>query len=212
MRAILTMLLAAGALGACSPGDTGKRDPAAVAAPEPSQAARETFVNCTWGEVKGAAWSLWSYACGPAQGGERLVASDAEPAFYVEGATPESRRLAVRLFDKPADAGIEAILPAVQALSPESPGAACALEPDPAGRAGLYVFGPTGPVGDAWDADLLSDTVPGMPCGPLGVGPAGDRVFKVVEGHADTVAYVDYGSEIQIFDAATLKAVTADGH
>lgn len=215
MRTIGAALVVIGALCACSPGDTRKVEPAAAEAAKPSQAALETFgANCAWGEVKGAALSMWSYACGPDFGSVRLVADDALPGFALESAgvdgQPE-RRTVVRIFDKPAEAGIDAILPTVRAASPGLATSSCVLEPAP-GRDGLYLLAPTGPIRAAYDAENFSDTVPAMPCGDLGVGPAGDRVFKVMEGHPDKVAYIDYGSEIQIFDAATLKVAAGDGH
>jgi hypothetical protein len=40
----------------------------------------------------------------------------------------------------------------------------------------------------------------------MGPSEAGDRVFQQVEGAPDKVAYVNLGSEIQIFDVATLRA------
>lgn len=211
MRILIVAAMAAGALAACSPGDTRKvaPEPAAVA-PTPSDSAIQTFAGCTWGEVKGAAWSMWSFACGPQFGDIRLVADDALPGFVIEGATPAERRVVVQIFDKPADAGLDAILPTVRALSPGLGTSTCVFEPlTDAGKEGLFAFAPTGVLKQQYDAENFSDTVPAMPCGPLGVGPAGERVFKVVDGHPGKVAYIDYGSEIQIFDAGTLKAVAA---
>jgi hypothetical protein len=41
----------------------------------------------------------------------------------------------------------------------------------------------------------------------MGPSEAGDRVFEIIA--PDKVAYIDFGSEIQIFDASTLKATEA---
>jgi len=207
------MIVAVGifALAACSPGDTKKVEPQAEA-PVPAAVALETFTGCTWGEVKGAALSIWSFACGPDKGNFRLVADDALPGFAIEGpgeGGAMARRTVVQIFAKPAEAGIEAILPAVHAASPETPGAACTLQPAESGVPGFYAFGPTGKLGEAWRADQFSDTLPATPCGPMGVGPAGERLFSVMDGHPDKVVYADYGSEIQIFDVGTLKATDA---
>ena len=46
-----------------------------------------------------------------------------------------------------------------------------------------------------------------LPCGDMGVGFVGDRYFQVMPGHPDRVVYVDRGSEIQIFDPATLRVI-----
>jgi hypothetical protein len=41
----------------------------------------------------------------------------------------------------------------------------------------------------------------------MGVGFVGDRVFQVMADDPTKVVYIDYGSEIQIFDTATLKSL-----
>jgi hypothetical protein len=210
MRVLGVTALLCGMLAACSPGDTGKFDPHAAAAPTPGATAQATFAGqCAWGEVKGATLSIWSYACGPESGHIHLVADDALPGFRRAGDAPEST-VAIRIFAKPADAPIEAILPAVQAASPGPSTAACAFAPAPGvdheGRAD-FQFAPTGADKAAYDAAAAGGEVPAMPCGELGVGPAGDRIFRAIA--PDKVAYIDFGSEIQIFDATTLKVLDA---
>jgi len=194
------------ALAACSPA----KPPPPPPVPEPSAAARQTFASCSWGEVKGATVSMWSYACGPEAGGISIVADDGLPGFLIESAaTPDSTpTVVVRLFDKAADAPIESVLDAVRALSPGLNTPTCAFAPatgvDHEGK-GHFVLTPTGAVKVAYDAKNSGDTMPEAPCGPLGVSPVGDRYFAVVPGHRDKVMFVDRGSEIQIFDEATLR-------
>jgi hypothetical protein len=198
----------AGALAACGPGDTRKLDPAAAHAPQPSPAAAATFAqHCTWGEVRGAQYAVWSYACDANASGVRLVADDALPGFRIAGDFAE-RPVAIRVFDKPAGAPLAAILPAVRAASPAPGTGACEFTPatgaDHEGR-NHWVLAPVGAARAAYDAAAAGDSVPPNPCGDLGIGPTGDRYFTEIA--PDKVAYVDAGSEIQIFDATTLRAL-----
>ena len=173
-------------------------------APEPSQG-RETFKGCRWGQVNGAHLSMWSFACGPDQGGERLVADDALPGFAIVSATdPAARRVVMRTFAKPAAASITAILPALRAASPGPHTASCTLQSTPGGP-GRYALSPTGNARAAWESAQTSAAEPDFPCGPLGVGYVGDRYVRLMPGHADTVVFIDEGSEVQIFDPATLR-------
>ncbi|MDZ4776894.1 MAG: hypothetical protein SGJ23_08930 [Alphaproteobacteria bacterium] len=207
MRNWLIATTAVAFLIGCGPGDTRKVEPAVVHAPEPVQVMRDTFASCTWGEVKGAVASIWSYACGPGYGNVHLAADDALPGFVIESTDPAApgRRIALRLFDKPAEAPIESILTAVRAASPGAGTAACVLAPRVAeeGMPPSYVFTPEGAAKVAYDAALAGDEIPEPPCGDLGVSHVGDRSFRVIA--QDKVAFIDFGSEIQIFDASTLK-------
>ncbi len=203
------------ALAACSPGDTRKIEPPTHAAAEPNAAMKETFANCTWGEVEGAGLSIWSYACGPGFGDVRLVADETLPGFALEstGAEGVQRRPVVRVFKKAADAPLDAVLPAVRAASPGPATATCAFAPsasfDAIGHT-RFVLEPTGVAKAAWDASVQGDSPGEAPCGDLGVSIVGDRYFEVSPDKQDTVVFVELGSEIQIFDAGTLKA--ADAH
>lgn len=215
MRAMMAMGLAA-ALAACSPGDTKKVDPHAIAAPTPSNTMAETFgTHCTWGEVKGATLSIWSYACGPEGGDVRLVADDAVPGFRFESAAANGADLGIpiRVFTKPADAPIDAVLPAVRAASPGPATDTCVFAPttgvDDAGH-GRFNLVPTGASKTAWESSITMDASEYSPCGELGVSFSGDRTFEVMADHPDKVLFIDFGSEIQIFDASTIKLVAAE--
>jgi hypothetical protein len=211
MRLVLAVALTL-ALGACNPGDTRKVDTETAAAPQPSESMRQTFAACTWGEVKGAKASIWSMACGPDAGDVRLEADDALPGFVLVsgvGATA-MRHPAIRLFPKEAGAPLDAILPAVRAASPGPQTATCAFTAAPgvdhAGKT-RYTFGPTGAAKEAYEKAIQGPDVPEAPCGPMGPSEAGDRTFEEIA--PDLVAYVDWGSDIQVFDPATLKAAAA---
>jgi hypothetical protein len=43
------------------------------------------------------------------------------------------------------------------------------------------------------------------PCGFMGPGDVGDRYFVTLPGHPEIVVFIEAGSELQIFDAETLK-------
>jgi hypothetical protein len=213
MRKLVIAATAAALLAGCSPGDTRKIESVETHAAEPTQAMRETFASCTWGEVKGAVASVWAYACGPGYGDVRLAPDDALPGFVIEStdAAAPARSVAIRFFDKPADAPLESILPAVRAASPGAGTAACVLAARNAedGAPASYVFTPEGAAKAAYDAALAGDEVPEPPCGDLGVSHVGDRSFRVLS--PDKVAFIEFGSEIQIFDASTLK-LNDQGH
>jgi hypothetical protein len=204
-------VLAATILAGCGPGDTRKVESAVTPAHAPSQAMGETFANCTWGEVKGAVASIWSYACGAGYGNIRLVADDALPGFAIESTDPASpgRNPVIRFFDKPAGAPIESILPAIRAASPGPGTDACVLAAARVSEdnaAPAFVLAPEGAAKTAYEAALAGDEIPEPPCGALGISHVGDRTFRVIG--PDKVVFIEHGSEIQIFDASTLTLLT----
>ena len=212
MRAIAAVMIVAASLAGCSPGDTRKIESAAATAVEPSAVMRETFSKCAWGEVKGATVSVWSFACGADAGNVRLAAGDALPGFVIESTDPAApgRRTAIQIFAKAPDAPIDAILDAVRAASPGPQTAACGFMPAPgvdhAGKP-RFIFSPVGEARAAYELAITGDQIPEPPCGPMGPSEAGDRVFEVIA--PDKVAFIEFGSEIQIFDASTLTVTEA---
>jgi hypothetical protein len=190
------LIAAAFVLAACTP-----PAPQAVPDPEPSETARETFAaTCTWGKVEGATLSIWSYDCGP---DHRLVATD-------NGFTFPDGAVAIRAFTRAADAPIEAILADVRAASPGPHSDTCELVAKPDAEYAAreyYAFGPTGAAKAEWEAFIANPNGEGVdpPCGAMGPNFSGDRVFAVLPGHPEIVAFIEYGSEIQIFDVETLQ-------
>jgi hypothetical protein len=187
--------------------------------PKPGQAMAETFKGCTWGEVKGKTLSIWSYACGPDASHIHLVADESLPGFGLvsDGGEPgvQSYTPVIRTFGKDAAAPIDVILPEIRKLSPGAHTDTCTLQPakDPLdpdhSTRKLYEFAPTGAAKTAWDKTV--QTGEGEPqCGEIGVSFAGDRLFEVMPDDPTRVVYIDYGSEIQIFDTTTLKALKAN--
>lgn len=200
--------------GACEQAEAPADAPvtADASAPSPGQTMAETFGNCEWGEVTGSGLSIWSYACGAGAGNVRLVADDSLPGFAVEstGEGEAARRPAIMIFKKAGDAPIDSLVEAVRAKSPGPHSATCTLQPVTVeGVApGSYGFEPTGAAKVAWDAFASGDGEAepvDAPCGAMGPQMAGDRSFRVVEGDPTTVVFIEYGSEIQIFDPATLR-------
>ncbi|MBL8551964.1 MAG: hypothetical protein JNJ73_18395 [Hyphomonadaceae bacterium] len=172
----------------------------ATPAPQPSATMTETFRDCTWGEVRGAGASIWSFACPSV----RIEADPSLPGFArVSG---PDRQPIVRLFDIALGAALDTILPAVRAASPAPGNEACVFAPV-ADHAGWFEFRPTGALLEAHNAFINGDAeAPSMPCGALGPSEAGQRVFFMLPGADDKVAAVDLGSEIAQFDVETLRA------
>ena len=174
-------------------------------APTPPQVMRDTFVGCTWGKVQGATLSVWSYACDAQHGDTRLVADDSLPGFRFPGG-----KVAIAAFSKPAGAPIKAILTQVRAASPGPHSDTCALVPIPGDHGGrqAYDLAPTGAAKAQWDAfetDPNPTSTVEPPCGFMGPGMVGDRYFETLRGHPEIVVFIEAGSELQIFDADTLK-------
>ena len=182
---------------------------AAAKTPEPSQG-RADFPGCNWGEVRGAALSIWSFACGSSQSKAHLLADNKLPGFVLieRGADGASRKVVIRAFKKPASAPVQSVLPAIRAASPGRHSATCRLQPAPKDMdhgPARFTLEPTGAAKTAWEASQTTSVEPDMPCGPLGVAYAGDRYFEALPGDPTTVVFLDMGSEVQIFDPQTLK-------
>jgi hypothetical protein len=174
--------------------------------PEPSQTMKETFAKCTWEKVEGQSLSIWSYAC-PAEAGDiKLIASDKVGGFSLLSTGSDVQAYdVIRTFPKAKDAALESVLPAVLAATGVHQ-ASCALVKTAYGDWGeVWLLEPTGAEKAAYDAANAIEP-PANPCGELGIGPSGDRFFKVMGDDPKKVIYYDMGSEIQIFDPATLKS------
>ena len=183
--------------------------------PKPPAGLQETFKGCKWREVKGATLSIWSFACGAAQGGVHLAPDNRLPGFVLKSTGAESS-LAVRAFAKSADAPIASILPAIRGASPGAHTATCKLVPfnDADSKtfskgAPQFTLEPTGAAKIAWDKAEKEGGPADPPCGRLGIYFDRAPLFWVLPNDKTTVVAVDMGSEIQIFDPSTLKRVIA---
>ncbi len=188
----------------------------ACASPRPSPSASplqtaEEFAGCKWERVSGTKFSISSFNCDNDRGEQHLVADDLLPGFWLTG-RDGVRSLAVRIFSKARKASITSILPAVRAGSKGPQTRTCQLvysaaesQDHPALK--RYVLQPGGAAMEAWVTAQDKGEADEQPCGPLGVAVVGDRYFEVMPGHPELVMFVDMGSEIQIFDPATLRRV-----
>ena len=199
-------------LAACQKAEEKAAIPAAAAqtAPQPSETMQQTFRGCTWGEVTGGGLSMWSYDCPAAAGDFRLVYDASLPGFAYEttfeGET--SRRPAVLIFKKAADAPLVSIQDAVRTKSPGPHSAECVLTSVPSPEGDIAGFEPTGAARTQWEAfesgaEGAEPVEP--PCGDMGPQMSGDRGFRVVADDPTTVVFIEYGREIQPFDPATIR-------
>lgn len=218
MRSVhaVTAILSILSIAACQQAEEPATPAEAVSAsdPQPSEAMRQTFASCEWGKVEGSGVSIWSYACPAEFGNVKLVADPALPGFSLEGTQDgvTSRSPAIILFDKATGDDVSAIVEQVRAKSPGPDTATCAVEQIEGESmvANAWAFVPTGEAKARWEAavggDDLGDAPEQGPCGPLGPQIVGDRAFVVVPGDVGKVAFIEFGSEIQIFDPTTLRA------
>ena len=127
------------------------------------------------------------------------------PGFWLQD--DDGKRLAVSLFTKAPKAAITAVLPAIKTASKGDKTGACVLVPSTVEGRKRYVLQPNGAAMKAWEAAQDNGTAVEEPCGRLGIAMVGDRYFEVMPRHPDVVMFVNMGSEIQIFDPATLRVI-----
>lgn len=190
MTRFMALVAAAALVGASGP---------AAYAPRPSATAAATFKACRWGRVDGAHLSIWSFACRD----QWLVPANDVGGFAVRGKFDYG--VVIRSFTKAPDAPIDAILPAVLAAS-ETSRRSCRLVPHARyGQWGaVWLLEPTGADKAAYDA-ANARAPQDEPCGRLSNGPVGERFFRAVPGDPGRIVFIDGGSEIQIFDPATIR-------
>lgn len=169
----------------------------------------ETFASCKLQTVSSEKLSIEAYACGPDFGNVHLESEASLPGFVIVSDGPDgvSREVAIRAFAKAAEDPIDAILPAVRAVSPGPHTETCTLQSTPGGEASeqRFALSPTGAAKTAWDKGVEAGEPIDPPCGPLGVQFTGDLYFAPVANDAATVVFINGGSEIQIFKPHTLK-------
>lgn len=206
------ILAAALLLAACDQATAPSPKPAPT--PPRASALRNApeFASCRWETVKGARFSIDSFACGPQFGRMHLEADDDLPGFrlVLDGADGAVKTEAIRFFEKAPGEPIETVLPEVRKASgPKAAG--CGFLPaegvDNQGKARM-VLSPLGTAKAAWEKSVESDEPDDQPCGRWGVGISGDRYFFELPGHPEIVVAADMGSEIQIFDPETLRPST----
>ncbi|MBB4153820.1 hypothetical protein GGQ80_001726 [Sphingomonas jinjuensis] len=172
---------------------------------KPSKAAREAFEGCRWGRVDGQVPSIWTSACDKTHGDQRLVPANDVGGFAIVPPNPgPGRQILIRSFAKVAKAPVASILPAVLRATGRYKRSCRLIEHRRYGDWGtIWTLEPTGSELRAYEA-ANSIEPQENPCGVLGIGPAGDRFFRVLPGEPTRVIYADMGSEVQIFDLKTL--------
>lgn len=184
--------------------------PADAQAVRPSKVASETFTGCRWGKVTGRSYSIWSYACGKTYGDQRLVpANDVDGFAIVPTAPARDRQIVLRTFRRARGAPVTAILPAVLKVTGRAKSSCRLVEHRNYGDWGtVWLLEPAGAQKRAYDIANAKEPQEN-PCGALGIGPAGDRFFRVLPADPTRIVYADMGSEIQIFDLKTLRLTSA---
>jgi hypothetical protein len=158
----------------------------------------EEFRECTWGEVRAAGVSVWSFACPD----RRLVGDETLPGFQEE--SNGQRYGVIQLFTKAQGAPIDSVLPAIRAASPGAE--TCVLELIP-NDPGSYLLMPTGETRRTYDGYIAGQgDGPMFPCGRFGPSEAGMVFIRAVDGATNTLAVVTTPSDIPIFDWNTLRA------
>ena len=176
----------------------------------PLQTAPE-FAGCKWVRVAGSHYSISAFDCDGGLGGSHLIADDTLPGFRLSAGHEGQQSVAIRLFSKAPKSPVTSILPTVRAAS-GGLAASCTLllsqaESQSTPGAMRYVLEPNAKAMKAWGAAPDSVKATSAPCGPMGTQYVGDRYFEVMPGHPNLVMFVDMGSEIQIFDPATLRLI-----
>ena len=196
----MTMRIAAlGLLGL-----VGLSAPAFAEPPRPAYATDPE--KCTWEWKTGAGLGLWTERCALPTGLWEVVPRDALPGFVL---TIDGRKemTVLQVFDKPAEAGIEAILPALRQKGHIPDDEDCAFEPAairPAPRTiAFHEVRPTGARKAAFEA-TPADEVPDPPCGDYGWSTHGARYFMTDIRFPGRVVYVDTGQDGLMFDPASV--------
>ena len=162
--------------------------------------------KCTWEWMTGAGVGIWAERCDLDTGLWTPRLDDTLPGFVltIDGAPQET---ILQVFEKPADAGVDAILPALRAggYIPDDDDCvfeAAAIRPAPRTIA-FHEIRPVGARLAAFEA-TPGDEVPEPPCGDYGWSTHGVRYFMTDTRFPERVLYVNVGQDGTMFDAASI--------
>jgi len=178
--------------------------PASAAPPMPAYATDRE--RCTWEWKTGAGLGVWTERCALETGLWEVVPRDGLPGFVL---TIDGRDevTVLQVFDKPSEAGIEAILPTLRREGAIPDDEDCVFEPAairPAPRTvAFYEIRPTGARRAAFEA-TPADEIPEPPCGDYGWSTHGIRYFMTDLRFPGRVVYVDTGEDGLMFDPASV--------
>lgn len=186
--------------------------------PMPTHSTSES--DCTWVWLTGAlpmggSIGVWTERCELRTGLWELEYAADLPGFRrtIDG---EDRTPVIHVFAKPAEAGIDAILPELRAkglmpnddacvFAPASEWTLMSAGPMPRTQAALEIV----PIGARLEAIEATpdDEVPEPQCGDYGSSTHGTRYFVTDTRHPDKVVYLDLGQDGMMFDQSTVTIV-----
>jgi hypothetical protein len=180
--------------------------PAAALAQPPMPTESSVPGQCAWHWMTGAGVGIWAERCDLVTGVWTPRFDETLPGFVLtlDGA---DETVILQVFDKPADAPIDAILPALRAggYIPDDDDCvfeAAAIRPAPRTIA-FHEIKPTGARLAALEA-TPADEVPEPPCGDYGWGTHGTRYFMTDIRFPERVIYVNIGQDGTMFDDASI--------
>lgn len=180
--------------------------PAAALAQPPQPTGSSIPGSCTWEWKTGGGLGIWAERCDLQTGvwEPRFEASLPGFVLTIDG---KAEGTILHVFDKPADAEVSAILPALRAKGYIPDDDECVFEPAairPAPRTiAFYEIKPVGARKEAFDA-TPEDEVPEPPCGEYGWSTHGVRYFLTDTRFPERVVYVNIGQDGTMFDDATI--------
>jgi len=185
---------------------------AAVAAERPPMPTGSVAPGkCTWEWVEFSGVGVWAETCD--LNGVYQVVARTDPPQLVLMVDGEPGDTVVQAFDKPADADISAILPALRKFGYIPDDDECVFQP--ASDATLQMIGPaprtlaffeimpTGSRLAAFEA-TPEDEVPEPPCGDYGWSTHGTRFFQTDTAHPEKVVYINIGQDGTMIDPRTV--------
>jgi hypothetical protein len=172
--------------------------------------------HCTWVWQTGGGLGAWTEQCKFDTGLWQLKYDD-NPAGFSLFVDDENTGVVLAPFAKPADAGVEAILPELRqrglipdddecAFQPANSDVIASIGPTPRTRAFFEIM-PTGKRNKTFDA-TPEDEVPEPPCGEVGFDPDGIRLFMTDVTHPTGVVYMNLGQDGTMFEP---RSVTWEG-
>lgn len=192
-----------------------------AAAQQPPEPTHSTSAqDCRWQWLSGAlpmggSIGAWTERCELPTGLWELEYTATLPGFWLT-IDNETRIPVIHVFEKPADAGIEAVLPALRAgghipdddecvFAPASEWTLKSAGPMPRTQAALEIV----PIGARLAAIEATpdDEVPEPQCGDYGSSTHGTRYFVTDTRHPDKVVYLDLGQDGMMFDQSSVTIV-----
>lgn len=177
-----------------------------AAAQPPMPPASSVPGQCEWQWMTGGGVGIWAERCDLATGVWMPRFDETLPGFVltIDGAPQET---ILQVFEKPAEAPVDAILPALREAGtiPDDDDCvfeAAAIRPAPRTIA-FYEIKPTGARLAAFEA-TPADEVPEPPCGDYGWSTHGVRYFMTDTRFPERVVYVNVGQDGTMFDATSI--------